>query len=312
LYGTIIFAGRDPQKHERAIAKLRKNLGKGDSEVELKHMDLELDSLQSVRDFAAAFIALGISLHTLILNAGVMAIPDRRLTADGFEYQFGVNHLGHFLLANLLLDSLVSSGSWSDPGRLISLSSSAHQIPSPLLRGDLTDLGSERYAAWSAYGQSKLANLLFVYELDRRCRKLGVPLAVNAVHPGVVSTELARYMMSDGPAEVGSFLQELVKPFTSLTLKTPKDGAATSVLLATKEEGTLSGRYWQDERPAASMDLDLTGGLPAPTRALLPFGGPPRLTSYDTEAWEELWRESAALVGLSPEGGSKALSGPQA
>merc|ERR1719210_1663398 len=106
-------------------------------------MDLELDKLESVRAFAAEFLELGLPLHALILNAGVMAIPDRRLTADGFEYQFGVNHLGHFLLANLLLDTLVASGSWADPGRLISLSSSAHQIPSPLLRGDLGDLQSE-------------------------------------------------------------------------------------------------------------------------------------------------------------------------
>ncbi|CAK0904365.1 unnamed protein product [Prorocentrum cordatum] len=238
LYATIILAGRDADKHRRALDGLRGALGPGTGPVDLRHMSLELDSLESVRNFSTEFLKLRLPLHTLILNAGVMALPDRKLTADGFEYQFGVNHLGHFLLANLLLDSLVSSSSWSDPGRLISLSSSAHQMPSPLLQGDLGDLQSERYTAWSAYGQSKLANLLFVYELDRRCRRLGLPLAANAVHPGVVSTELARYIGGGGGGPTtGGLLQGFGEQLSSLLLKTPKDPSAAGRNWSRRERG---------------------------------------------------------------------------
>ncbi|CAE8612013.1 unnamed protein product [Polarella glacialis] len=301
LYGTIIMAGRDAGKHQGAMEGMRQKFASLPAPVELRHLQLELDSLQSVRDFAARFLELKLPLHTLVLNAGVMAIPDRRMTKDGFEYQFGVNHLAHFLLANLVLDTMVAAGTPKDPSRVISLSSSAHQMPSPLLRGDLGDLQSQDYSAWGAYGQSKLANLLFAYELDRRCRDLGLPVSANAVHPGVVSTELARYLSggAGGGLSLPPQLQNFAKPFLAYVLKTPEDGAKTSVRLATSSDGKLSGRYWQDSRPAASLDVDPTGDLPSAVSALLPFR--PRLTSYDPEVWAQLWEESAALVGLKAE-----------
>jgi len=297
LYGALVLAGRDAAKHEKAIAALRGRLGaKGDA-ISFTYVPLDLNSLRSVREFAATFAKMEVPLHTLVLNAGIMALPRREVTEDGFERQMGVNHLAHFLLANLLFDSVVAAGTASDPARVIVLSSSAHNVPSPLLRGDLGDLQSVSYQAWSAYGQSKLSNLLFAYELDRRCRDLGLPVAVNAVHPGVVNTELARYLAGD--VKLPGPLQELAKSVGSLLLKTPEDGAKTSVLLATKSEGKLSGRFWQDERPAASVDLDLLGELPAALKMLLPVR--PRLTSYDPEVWAALWRESEQLVGLGPD-----------
>jgi len=299
LYDEIVLAGRNPAKHEFAVERLKEQLGSVADGLILKYMPLELTSLQSVRDFATDFLNSGSPLHTLVLNAGVMAIPERRTTEDGYEYQFGVNHLSHFLLANLLLDRLVASASSADPGRVISLSSAAHQIPSPLLSGDVGQLSLDKdnYNNWVAYGQSKLCNLLFAYELDLRCRELGLPIAANAVHPGGVDTELARYLGA-GSSEATGPLTDLTKPLRSLAIKTPEDGAGTSVLLATSPMGKLSGRYWLDKRPAASLDVDPTVELPGPAKAFLPVK--PRFTSYNPETWSELWKESEKLSGLKP------------
>lgn len=306
IYTSIIMAGRDAEKHQKAMEMLREEVGTLDRAVELRYLPLELASLKSVRSFAQSVLKEGMPIHTLILNAGVMALPDRKQTEDGYEYQFGVNHLGHFLLANLLMDKLIEGGSAADPARVISLSSSAHQIPSQLLKGDLGDLQSYEYSAWGAYGQSKLANVLFAYELDRRCRERGLPVVANAVHPGVVNTELARYMGTGQggrgqtlASSLASPLRDLAKDFFSYVLKSPEEGAKTSLVLATQSEGKLSGRYWQDGRPTASVDFDPAGDLPGPARQLLPFR--PKLTSYDPKIWAELWAESELLVGLRPE-----------
>ncbi|CAJ1347393.1 unnamed protein product [Effrenium voratum] len=294
IYGTIVMAGRDSAKHQEAMESLREKLSALARPVELRFLELDLASLASVRSFEAEFRQLKKPLHTLLLNAGVMALPERQQTADGYEYQFGVNHLGHFLLCNLLLDALHNSGGSSDPSRVIVLSSSAHQFPSKLLKGDLTDLQSFEYAPWTAYGQSKLANLMFAYELDRRLRERGLRVVANAVHPGVVNTELFRH----AGGKASGFLNQLTKPVLPYVMKSPADGAKTSVLLATEDLGKLSGRYWQDGRPTASVDFDPASNLPAPAQALLPF---PKLTSYDPAVWGELWEESELLVGLRAE-----------
>uniref|UniRef100_A0A7S1QZL7 Protochlorophyllide reductase n=1 Tax=Alexandrium catenella TaxID=2925 RepID=A0A7S1QZL7_ALECA len=226
-----------------------------------------------------------------------MALPQRKVTEEGHEYQLGVNHLAHFLLANLLLDDLVAAGAADDPGRVVVLSSSAHTIPSALQSGDLSALQQEDYSAWGAYGQSKFANLLFAYELDRRCRERGLPIVANAVHPGIVNTELF-----DGDGALKGPLRGLVNGALSFAAKTPEEGARTSVLLATAPEGKLSGRYWQNEKPAPSVDVDLAGQLPLPKalKALLP-SAVKRRTSYDPATWSELWRESERLTGLRVE-----------
>lgn len=302
-YGTIVMAGRDVQKHQEAMEGLREKMPNLTQPVELRYLPLDLASLKSVRSFKEAFYSLNMELDTLILNAGVMALPERKQTEDGYEYQFGVNHLGHFLLANLMMDKLAASGTERDPSRVIALSSSAHQFPSKLLKGDLGDLQSDEYTPWGAYGQSKLANLLFAYELDRRCRAKGLSVVANALHPGVVNTELFRYAGPGTSAPLGLLptdtVENLTKPFLQYVLKSPEDGAKTSVILATQPEGKLSGRYWQDGRPTASVDFDPLNDLPKAAKDLLPFR--PKFTSYDPKIWEELWNESEILVGLRPE-----------
>lgn len=155
----------------------------------------------------------------------------KALTKDGFEMQLGVNHLGHFLLTNLLLDILKASA----PSRIIVLSSLAHKY------GEINrnDLNSEKsYNKYKAYSQSKLANILFTQELAKRLK--GSNVTVNAVHPGVVKTELGRHL-------VHSYLKKLIEPFTYYFFKTSKSGAQTTIRLAVDSElDKVTGQYFAD------------------------------------------------------------------
>jgi NAD(P)-dependent dehydrogenase (short-subunit alcohol dehydrogenase family) len=174
----VVLACRDAAKAEAAAAELRAAAPRASLEL----LPLDLASLASVRDFAKAFADRHARLDLLINNAGVMAIP-RRLTADGFEMQLGTNHLGHFALTGLLLPRLLAA-----PGaRVVTVSSTAHR-GGRLFWDDLH--GERRYQRWLHYGQSKLANLLFCYELDRRLRAAGLPLLSAACHPGYSATNL--------------------------------------------------------------------------------------------------------------------------
>ena len=174
----VVLAGRDPRRAEAAAAELRA----AHPAAELEVLPLDLASLASVRDFASAFSARHARLDALLNNAGVMAIP-RRTTADGFEMQLGTNHLGHVALTGLLLPRLLAAPA----PRVVTVSSTAHRWG--WMRFD--DLhGERRYQRWLAYGQSKLANLLFTYELDRRARAAGRALVAAACHPGYSATNL--------------------------------------------------------------------------------------------------------------------------
>ncbi|XP_041563203.1 retinol dehydrogenase 13-like isoform X3 [Drosophila elegans] len=176
--GTVYMACRDMNRCDRA----RKEIIKETNNQNVFSRELDLSSLESVRQFVAGFKKEQDKLHVLVNNAGVMRCP-KMLTKDGFEMQLGVNHIGHFLLTNLLLDVLKKSA----PSRIVVLSSLAHT------RGaiNLADLNSEKsYDEGLAYSQSKLANVLFTRELAKRLEGSGV--TVNALHPGVVDTELAR------------------------------------------------------------------------------------------------------------------------
>lgn len=145
-------------------------------------LQLDLASMESIRQFSKKFHELENQLHILINNAGIMACP-RAITKDGFEAQIGTNHMGHFLLTNLLLDLLKQSA----PSRVVVVSSLFHWYG----RINKEDLNSEKsYYRWLAYGQSKLANILFARELATRLQGTGV--TVNSLHPGAVRTELAR------------------------------------------------------------------------------------------------------------------------
>ncbi|GAG24419.1 unnamed protein product, partial [marine sediment metagenome] len=159
----LVLACRNPQKAGDAVDRLL--AAHADAQVEV--LPLDLASLASVRDFAKQFSERYPSLDVLCNNAGVMALPLRR-TADGFEMQVGTNHLGHFALTGLLLDKLLAT-----PGsRVVNVSSTAHKIG----KVDLDDLNyqTRRYRKWAAYGQSKLANLYFTYELQRRLERAGI------------------------------------------------------------------------------------------------------------------------------------------
>jgi NAD(P)-dependent dehydrogenase (short-subunit alcohol dehydrogenase family) len=228
---TVVIACRDVDKGEAARAEIAAKTGSKALHV----MALDLASLGSVRAFAAAFTARFARLDVLVANAGVMT-EKRQLTADGLEMNFGVNHVGHFLLTELLLPLLEASA----PSRIVVVSSNMH----PSGKIDFDDLAMEK--SWrGSYPRSKLANLLFVRALAKRLE--GTRVVVNGLHPGVISTELAR----DFPAPIRLMARWL--------FKSPERGARTSLYLATAPEaGEISGRYFVDakEKKPAAAALD--------------------------------------------------------
>ncbi|XP_018606592.1 retinol dehydrogenase 13-like [Scleropages formosus] len=261
--GRIIMGCRDMEKCEAAAKEIRRE--SLNHHVYARHVDLA--SVKSVREFANRIKEEEDRVDILINNAAVMRCPDWK-TEDGFDMQFGVNHLGHFLLTNLLLDKLKSSA----PSRIINLSSLAHAMGEI----DLDDLNWERkkFDTKQAYCQSKLANVLFTRELARRLQ--GTSVTVNALHPGVVATDLGRHT----GMHQSQFSSTILGPLFYLLVKTPKQGAQASVYLAVAEElGGVTGRYF---------DV-LKEKEPAP-RAL------------DDKVAQRLWEASARLVGLDQDG----------
>jgi NAD(P)-dependent dehydrogenase (short-subunit alcohol dehydrogenase family) len=194
----------------------------------------DLASQASIRDLAQRFLAIARPLHVLINNAGVVNL-ERKLTVDGIEEVFAVNHLGYFLLTSLLLERLERSA----PARIVNVASEAHRFG--IINFD--DLGYERGYSWmKVYGQSKLANIHFTYELAERMKGRGV--TVNCLHPGAVATGLAK---NTGPGE--HRLIVLLRPF----FRPPQDGAETSIHVASSAavEG-VTGQYFRNCKPARS------------------------------------------------------------
>jgi NAD(P)-dependent dehydrogenase (short-subunit alcohol dehydrogenase family) len=181
-----------------------------------------------------------------------MACPAAK-SADGYELQLATNHLGHFALAQRLLPLLERSGSAADPARVVAVSSLAHQLGARTL--DLDDLNYETrpYSAWSAYGASKLCNALFAAELARRCAARGAPVVAFSLHPGSIATPLLRHQ-GWLAAPVSAAMNVLARvPFLNWAVKSPAQGAATSVLAASAAQGALpSGAYLSDCAVAAS------------------------------------------------------------
>ncbi|KAG8445683.1 hypothetical protein GDO86_010456 [Hymenochirus boettgeri] len=225
----VILACRDRDRAEEAAEELRREAGDGMGEIVTKQLDL--GNLQSVRRFCQEVIKEEPRLDVLINNAGVFQCPYMK-TEDGFEMQFGVNHLGHFLLTQHLLGLLKSSA----PSRIVVVSSKLYKY------GEINfdDLNSEKsYSRSSAYSRSKLANILFTRELARRLEGTGV--TVNVLHPGIVRTNLGRYIN----------IPILIKPLFNVVswafFKTPEEGAQTSVYLASSPEiEGVSGKYFGD------------------------------------------------------------------
>ncbi|MFA5938712.1 MAG: oxidoreductase [Sinimarinibacterium sp.] len=225
----VIMACRDPARASAALAEVKRRApGAG---VELATLDLA--DLASVRAFAHTLGSRNGRLDGLINNAGVMALPFQR-TRDGFEMQIGTNHLGHFALTGLLLDLLVAT-----PGsRIVNVASLAHTMTPGL---DLDDLNFERrrYNKWDAYGKSKLANLVFHFELDRRLRKSGRGVVVAAAHPGYSATNL----MFVGPAQERSAFSRWTMQIGNALFSQTADMGALPTLYATTAADVNSGDY---------------------------------------------------------------------
>lgn len=255
----VVLAVRDTDKGKRAAAQLT-----GDVSVQ----ELDLGSLESVRAAAAELRGSHERIDLLINNAGVMT-PPKSTTADGFELQFGTNHLGHFALTGLLLDRLLDV-----PGsRVVTVSSNGHKMGGAI---HFDDLQWERsYSRIGAYAQSKLANLLFTYELQRRLAPRGTTIAV-AAHPGTSSTELARHLPS------------LAKPVTELVTKVaaqPAADGALPTLRAAADPGVLGGQYY------GPANLAQWRGAPVVVAS--------SDQSYDVALQQRLWSVSEELTGVS-------------
>ncbi|XP_018537160.1 LOW QUALITY PROTEIN: retinol dehydrogenase 12 [Lates calcarifer] len=223
----VIMACRDVEKGEEAAASIRAEYPKAQVEVR----ELDLADTCSIRAFAQKFLREVNNLHILINNAGVMMCPYTK-TTDGFEMHIGVNHLGHFLLTSLLIGLLKRSA----PARIIVVSSLAHNFGWVRFH-DLHSQGS--YNSGLAYCQSKLANVLFARELARRLK--GTNVTVNSVHPGTVNTDLVRH----------STLMTIFITFLSMFVKTPREGAQTTIYCAVAEElHSVSGKHFSDCAPA--------------------------------------------------------------
>jgi NAD(P)-dependent dehydrogenase (short-subunit alcohol dehydrogenase family) len=268
----VVMACRDAQRAAEAASEVVTAHPRASIEV----LPLDLASLASVRDFAKAFGDRHPRLDLLINNAGVMAIP-RRTTADGFEMQLGTNHLGHFALTGLLLERLLAA-----PGaRVVTVSSTAHRAG----RMSWDDLQSERrYQRWLAYGQSKLANLLFGFELARRLESKGRGVVSAACHPGYSATNLQFV----GARMDGSRSWELVMTAANRILSQPADMGALPTLYAATAPGVAGGQYFGPDR------LFETRGHPmqvASSRA-----------SRDLDSARRLWEVSEQLTGIRFEG----------
>jgi NAD(P)-dependent dehydrogenase (short-subunit alcohol dehydrogenase family) len=271
----VVGAARDLAKAERATAEVRAQARNGGG---LELVELDLASLGSVRACAAALLADGRPFDVVIANAGVMRTPFGR-TSDGFETQFGTNHLGHFVLVNRIA-TLLAPG-----GRLVNLSSSGHRYSDV----DLDDPNFERtpYDPMIAYGRSKTANILFAVEFDRRHKARGVRAA--ALHPGGILTELDRHMQ---PGELRATVDRINAELAAegrppFRFKTIPQGAATSVwaaFVAPAEE--VGGRYCEDCHVS-----QVTEGLISPVSpGVRPY-------ALDPEHARRLWTRSEDLVG---------------
>ena len=253
----VIIACRSVERGKQAEKDIR-NLSKNEN-VHFRLLDLA--SFASIRKFCSEVLAEEPRLDILINNAGIMRCPYWK-TEDGFEMQFGVNHLGHFLLTNLLLDRIKEAPA----GRIVVVSSLAHKRAKEINFDDINS--TQSYDRKFAYGQSKLANNLFTIALHKRLAETNV--IVNCLHPGIIYTELGRYM------KISLWMKVLLLPVGLLILKTPWQGAQTTIYCAVdKEVDGVSGLYFADCKRKQ----------PAPQ-------------ALDELAAEKLWSLSVKLTGL--------------
>jgi len=276
----VVGAARDLTKAKAATAQVHKDAAAGGGSFEL--IALDLANLKSVRACADELLAKGGRFDVIIANAGVMATPFGH-TTDGFETQFGTNHLGHFVLVNRIA-SLMGAGS-----RLINLASSGHRFANV----DLEDPNFEHtpYEPFVAYGRSKTANILFAVAFDQRHRERGIRAA--AVHPGGIQTELARHM---DPSHLEAMIKQINEQAAAegkgpLQFKTIPQGAATSVwagVVAPADE--IGGRYCENCHASDVVPDNVTLGM---------LNEGVRAYALDRKNAEALWKKSEEMVGES-------------
>jgi NAD(P)-dependent dehydrogenase (short-subunit alcohol dehydrogenase family) len=228
----VILAARDPGRGDEALGQVR--VQAPGASVELRGLDLA--NLASVRHLAGDLAAKHDRLDLLVNNAGVMAIPARR-TADGFEMQFGTNHLGHFALTGLLLPLLLRGSVLGGPARVVTVSSMLHRR-GRLHRDDL--MADGWYSPFRVYSQSKLANLLFAFELQRRAEAVGASLASLASHPGYAATNL----QAVGPQMSGSELQRRISGLGNRLFAQPAAQGAWPSLRAAADPAARGGEFY--------------------------------------------------------------------
>jgi NAD(P)-dependent dehydrogenase (short-subunit alcohol dehydrogenase family) len=271
----VTLAVRDTARGGSAAAEIRTAIASAPGAGALEVAALDLADLASVTAFAEADDARG-PLHLLINNAGVMAIP-RRETVDGFEMQFGTNHLGHMALTLRLLGALSAAGAEGAASRVVTLASNVHKRGSI----DLDDLmGERKYSPWGAYAQSKLANLLFTLELQRRLDLARLPVAAHAAHPGYAATNLT----AAGPTMRGSSLQLRVVRVADRVLGQSAAMGALPTLYAATAPGLPPGTY---VGPDGFLEQRGHPTVVAPTAA-----------ARDASMAAELWTRSEELIGL--------------
>ncbi|HEU5347202.1 MAG TPA: SDR family oxidoreductase [Ktedonobacterales bacterium] len=253
---TVAMVGRNESKTRAAVEDIRQQTGN----AEVDYLLADFKSPAAIRGVAEAFRRRYGELHVLVNNAGVL-LWQRRETADGLEMTFAVNHLAPFLLTNLLLDMLRASA----PARVVTVASDAHR--GATIRFDDIQHTQGRYNGLMVYGQSKLANVMFTYELARRLA--GSSVTANTLHPGVVATNIYR-----SSNRIFNWATMMVMPIFALS---PERGARTSIYLASSPDvASVSGRYFVKCKPRNSSQV-----------------------SYDEAAQKRLWEISERLVGLA-------------
>ncbi|CAE8587693.1 unnamed protein product [Polarella glacialis] len=272
---TVVITARTDEKGLQALEAIKA----ASSASDVHFLQLDLADLANVRSFRQRFQSqsYGEKLDVLLNNAGVMAIPERRQTKDGFEQQFGVNHLGHFTLVAQMLPLLKKATGFA---RVINVSSTAHLgATKENMEGDL--MAPERYTQWGAYCQSKLANVLFAKELDRRFKQAGVKATAVACHPGGVDTDLARWLVvnSEDAAAAKKARKEnaAFEAIGTFLTRDVQHGANTQVYLAAGADGGYDrsgGGYFDNMAP----------GLLNPV-------------ADDEALAKQLWTESERLTG---------------
>jgi len=265
--GHTILACRSIDKAQTALSQIQAQVPNASVEI----MQLDLASQASIRAFAAAFNARYDRLDRLINNAGIMMVP-YGTTDDGFERQFGTNHLGHFALTGLLIDRILAT-----PGaRVVNISSGAHRMGS-MDFDNLMYAGGKGYAPGQAYGRSKLANLLFTYELQRRFEAIGADARATAAHPGGSNTNLANHMED-------RLLFRLARPLLAIIMQSAAMGALPT-LRAAADPQAVGGAYFG---PGGFSEMR---GYPVIVES--------SAAAHDAAAARRLWSVSEELTGVT-------------